>query len=634
MLSIPRDPQVSVIILYEGDLDNLTRCVDSVPDDSIQLQLIILNSGKKSGLEIESEFHGRFRDIICIDADSNTSVSRNEAIKVATGDYILFLRSTDTLKKGAVGQLYKMAVFHNLDVMGGAVLGPDDVGLQSLPEGVLGEVLTGPEYFISSVKNKTYSPLIYGYMYKTCWLMEQQLYFEEDYPDSDEIWVQEMLCCAGRVFITDLKFYHLNLEYPLIHYNHDERAQIAVRLLGVADRLLQCAEKYSFEGPEKGLKSWIYVNALRVYRNAFQIITTIRTHIGFEVPDHKMHTFATVAKEIVPEALDICRRSYKVACDNEHEYLTWKDNPLDRFILKMPEDTLATKKIILIYNGPSWHDYAATMERLPADYTLTMDHKYLSRAFAVVFHLPGLNMYIHDGIEKADNQIWVGWNMEPETKLLWTEGIDMGDFFDVRMDYHPDADVVCPYYGGFKPEKVAQHIDPKKKKNKICMLISSHVNESYREEYLAELMKYIEIDSFGRLYNNRTMEGEDKGRESKIALYRQYKFVIAFENSILDDYVTEKLYDPLIAGAVPIYFGAPNVTDYLPDMSCLVNTTHFASPKELAEYIELCYRDDSLYMKHHKWRNQSWDPDFTKKVKILDIDPFIRLCSILNHWND
>lgn len=634
MQSIPRAPHASVIIFFDGNSDDLRRCVDSVIDDPVQVQLIILNSGTASCMEIESEFHGRFRDIIYINTDSNTSVSRNEAIKVATGEYILFLRSTDTLEKGSVGPLLKLAIRHDLDVIGGAVLGNSDVKVQFLSEGILGKVLTGPECFISLIQSKTYSPLIYGYMYKNCWLLRQQLYFDEDYPDSDEIWVQEMLCCAGKVSVTDMEFYHLNLEYPLVHYDHDGREQIAVRLLDVADRLLKCAEKYSFDGPEKELKSWIYANALRVYRNAFQIITTIRTHIGFEVPKHKMHSFQDAAKQIVPEALDVCRSSYKVACDNEHEYLAWKENPLDLVISNIPEDTLATKKIILIYNGPSWHDYAATMERLPSDYMLTMDHKYLSRAFAVVFHLPGLNMYIHDGIEKADNQIWIRWNLEPETKLPWMKDIDMDDFFDIRMDYHPYADVFCPYYTGFKPEKVDRHIDPKKKKNKICMLISSHVNESCREGYLAELMKYVDIDSFGRLYNNRTMKGEDKGWESKIALYRQYKFVIAFENSILDDYVTEKLYDPLIAGAVPIYFGAPNITDYLPDASCLVNAAHFSSPKELAEYIELCYRDESRYMQYHKWRSQSWDSDFTKKVDILDIDPFIRLCSLLDNWND
>lgn len=57
-------------------------------------------------------------------------------------------------------------------------------------------------------------------------------------------------------------------------------------------------------------------------------------------------------------------------------------------------------------------------------------------------------MYIYDGIEKADNQIWIRWNLEPETKLPWMKDIDMDDFFDIRMDYHPYADVFCPYYSG------------------------------------------------------------------------------------------------------------------------------------------------------------------------------------------
>lgn len=39
----------------------------------------------------------------------------------------------------------------------------------------------------------------------------------------------------------------------------------------------------------------------------------------------------------------------------------------------------------------------------------------------------------------------------------------------------------------------------------------------------------------------------------------RYKFVIAYENSVCEDYITEKLWRPLILGVVPIYFGAPNV---------------------------------------------------------------------------
>lgn len=39
----------------------------------------------------------------------------------------------------------------------------------------------------------------------------------------------------------------------------------------------------------------------------------------------------------------------------------------------------------------------------------------------------------------------------------------------------------------------------------------------------------------------------------------RYKFVIAYENSVCNDYITEKLWRPLSLGVVPIYFGAPNV---------------------------------------------------------------------------
>ena len=68
-------------------------------------------------------------------------------------------------------------------------------------------------------------------------------------------------------------------------------------------------------------------------------------------------------------------------------------------------------------------------------------------------------------------------------------------------------------------------------------------------------------------------------------LYRQYKFVIAFENSRANDYVTEKFYDPLLAGAVPIYLGAPNIETFAPGENCSVDIRNFSSPKELAAFL-------------------------------------------------
>lgn len=38
-----------------------------------------------------------------------------------------------------------------------------------------------------------------------------------------------------------------------------------------------------------------------------------------------------------------------------------------------------------------------------------------------------------------------------------------------------------------------------------------------------------------------------------------YKYMIAYENGMCDDYLTEKFWRPLIAGTVPIFFGTPTV---------------------------------------------------------------------------
>lgn len=48
--------------------------------------------------------------------------------------------------------------------------------------------------------------------------------------------------------------------------------------------------------------------------------------------------------------------------------------------------------------------------------------------------------------------------------------------------------------------------------------------------------------------------------DDTLRLVAKYKFVLALENGICDDYITEKLWRPLIAGSVPVYVGSPTVS--------------------------------------------------------------------------
>ncbi|KAL3735384.1 hypothetical protein ACJRO7_024508 [Eucalyptus globulus] len=69
-----------------------------------------------------------------------------------------------------------------------------------------------------------------------------------------------------------------------------------------------------------------------------------------------------------------------------------------------------------------------------------------------------------------------------------------------------------------------------------------------------------------------------------------YKFILAIENTSTESYVTEKLYYALDSRAVPIYFGAPNVIDFVPPRS-IIDGNKFSSMEELATFMKSLAND-------------------------------------------
>lgn len=51
--------------------------------------------------------------------------------------------------------------------------------------------------------------------------------------------------------------------------------------------------------------------------------------------------------------------------------------------------------------------------------------------------------------------------------------------------------------------------------------------------------------------------------DSAVANYHGYKFVLVAEHDRKDGYVTEKIFNAMLAGAVPIYFGAPDIESHV-----------------------------------------------------------------------
>ena len=149
------------------------------------------------------------------------------------------------------------------------------------------------------------------------------------------------------------------------------------------------------------------------------------------------------------------------------------------------------------------------------------------------------------------------------------------------------------------PRMIAQRV-------RFCNFIYSNPT-SLRSEFFLRLNARRPVDSLGRL-----LGGPDSPVVDKMAALAQFRFTIAFENSLSPGYVTEKLLQPLLAGSIPIYYGADEAkTDFNPkafifardfgDMNSLIEhvLNLDASREALAEMAaEPIFRDNRIRYEH------------------------------------
>jgi hypothetical protein len=70
----------------------------------------------------------------------------------------------------------------------------------------------------------------------------------------------------------------------------------------------------------------------------------------------------------------------------------------------------------------------------------------------------------------------------------------------------------------------------------------------------------------------------------KAATLGGYTFAICFENMKLRGWITEKIFDCLYAGTIPVYLGDPDIADVIP-AECFVDMRRFSSYPELKQYL-------------------------------------------------
>ena len=261
-------------------------------------------------------------------------------------------------------------------------------------------------------------------------------------------------------------------------------------------------------------------------------------------------------------------------------------------------------------------------------FEFSTDHNDIDEAVALIFHMPTLSRedMMFDKNRKKAGQFWVFWSMECEAHYEWQYEPGILSLFDIFGTYKMDSDIPVPYLYPIHRKLLRRR--PAPKNELINAFISSTFDESNRIKYLKELMSCLDVHSYGRMLNNRSVT-MDKGDFTKKKIMSKHKFSIAFENAIAKDYVTEKFFDPLIAGSVPIYLGAPNIEDFAPGDHCYINVDSFSSVKALADYILELDNDRARYDAYLNWKKLPFRNEFNRKIDSIEERSLIRLCKLI-----
>jgi hypothetical protein len=133
---------------------------------------------------------------------------------------------------------------------------------------------------------------------------------------------------------------------------------------------------------------------------------------------------------------------------------------------------------------------------------------------------------------------------------------------------------------------------------KFCCFIVTNTGTNCRNQMFEELCKYKTVDSGGQYKNNIGYVLEGRYWEKQMLDFiRQYKFIICFENTKEENYITEKIVNPLLVGTVPIYWGTNSHKNIFNEKAILSwDEENDPNYEQLIERIKYLDQNDNAYL--------------------------------------
>ena len=256
---------------------------------------------------------------------------------------------------------------------------------------------------------------------------------------------------------------------------------------------------------------------------------------------------------------------------------------------------------------------------------------------AILFHMRDFKRFPDQTLRRS-GQVYVMFLMEsPLNSQSFANGQSFKGIFNWTMTYRRDSTIKSPYgwvvpindpnLGPYTtnllpsnktlPRALTSVISAKNKS--VAWIASNCQTHSKREDYVAELKKHIDVDTYGRC--GQHICSRDGSENCVTDIHKKYKFYLAFENSLCRDYVTEKFWNSLDSSMIPVVLGGANYSTIAPPDSYIDASQ--CKPKELAALLKNMETDELL-------DRLSWKANYMVRPRNTTHNKFCDLCKKLN----
>ena len=245
----------------------------------------------------------------------------------------------------------------------------------------------------------------------------------------------------------------------------------------------------------------------------------------------------------------------------------------------------------------------------------TYNKSLFSTARAVVFHardMPDLaELEVLHAVRPAF-QLWCYFNME--NPLYSRDTSLISKFFNVTMSCNQESEMFLPYASFEKLEpndiRPLPNTNFAKGKTKMAAWVVSNCDISHRNQLVKLLQEEgIKVSVAGKCSEDWGWEStfNCKGHGSNnnfVKELRHFKFYLALENAICQDYITQKYYlNSLKNNLIPIVLGGAVYSDpRLALPGSYINVQDYASIEQLANHIKAVASNEALYNSYFRWR--------------------------------